>query len=148
MKKTLNTATVTLWANRTVALILGVLLVTIHKVLEWYCQYRVLTQQEQVAIIVAFYCCAVAVAVALWNMDTLLRAIREGQVFIQKNVRRIRVVQWCCGITSLICLPAACYYYPLVFVVIIMAFLALVVSVVGQVMSAAVTIREENDLTI
>ena len=39
-------------------------------------------------------------------------------------------------------------YPPLVFLAVIMAFLALVVSVVGNVLSAAVSIREENDLTI
>jgi hypothetical protein len=32
--------------------------------------------------------------------------------------------------------------------VVIMAFLCLVVSVVAQVMAAAVAIREENDLTV
>lgn len=148
MKKTLTAVTVTLWANRVVGAILAVLLVTLPKLLVWYCEFRNLTQQTHTAILIAFYCCAVVVAVALWHMDALLRAIRAEQVFIAKNVQRIRVVQWCCGITSLICLPAACFYYPLIFVVIIMAFLSLVVSVVSRVMAAAVTIREENDLTI
>ena len=69
-------------------------------------------------------------------------------MFVRKNVRHIRAVQWCCGLVSLVCLPAACCYLPLVFMVIIMAFLCLVVSVVAQIMAAAVEIREENDLTI
>lgn len=148
MKKTLKTATVTLWANRTVMLILGGLLFAMPKLVDWYGRARLLPGRVQAAIVIAFYCCAVVVAIALWQMDALLRAIRAEQVFITKNVQRIRVVQWCCGITSLICMPAACFYYPLVFVAIIMAFLFLVVSVVSQVMAAAVAIREENDLTI
>ena len=37
---------------------------------------------------------------------------------------------------------------PLLFMVIIMGFLALVVSVVANVIAAAVEIREENDMTI
>jgi hypothetical protein len=37
---------------------------------------------------------------------------------------------------------------PLIFMLIVMAFLCLVVSVVASVMDAAVTIREENDLTV
>ena len=37
---------------------------------------------------------------------------------------------------------------PLVFLAVIMGFLFLVVDVVGHVMDAAVTLREENDLTI
>ena len=39
-------------------------------------------------------------------------------------------------------------YLPLVFVTVIMAFLCLVISVLVCAMDAAVTIREENDLTI
>ncbi len=148
MKKTFDSVSVTLWANRLVALLLAVLLFTMPLVLNWYCQYRVLTPVERVAITVAFYCCAVVVAIALWNMEKLLLAIRRGEVFTRENVSRIRAVQWCCGGTGLICTPAAFCYYPLVFMVIIMAFLFLVVSVVCQVMDAAVTIREENDLTI
>ena len=76
------------------------------------------------------------------------QAISRGDVFTRENVRRIRAVRWCCGGVGLICVPAAFCYYPLVFMVIIMGFLFLVVSVVCQVMDAAVTIREENDLTI
>ena len=48
----------------------------------------------------------------------------------------------------MICLPAALIYYPLLFMVIIMGFLALVVCVLCRVMNAAVAIREENDLTV
>jgi len=148
MKKTFDSVNVTLWANRLVALLMAVLLFTLPAILDWYCLYRVLTSLERIALTTAFYCCAVVVAIALWNMEKLLLAIRAGEVFTRENVRRIRAVQWCCGGTGLICTPAAFCYYPLVFMVIIMAFLFLVVSVVCQVMSAAVTIREENDLTI
>ena len=81
-------------------------------------------------------------------MDKLLRNILAGEVFVRDNVRGIRRIQLCCGIISLICLPAALSYLPLTFMVIIMAFLFLVVWVVAQVMDAAVTIREENELTI
>ena len=82
------------------------------------------------------------------EIDGLLRNILKEQVFLRENVRRIRIVQWCCGIVGLICIPAACCYYPLIFLVVIMGFLSLVVSVVTSVMEAAVAIREENDLTI
>ena len=49
---------------------------------------------------------------------------------------------------SLVCLPAAVFYLPLIFLAVIMAFLALVISVVKNVMAAAVELREENELTI
>ena len=143
-----NNVNVTLWANRAVALGIAVLLFTLPALLDWYCQFRMLYEIERIALTGAFYCCAVVVFVALWNIDGLLRNIRVGEVFITENVRRIRVIQWCCGGVALICAPAAFVYYPLVFMVIVMGFLCLVVSVVCRVMDAAVTIREENDLTI
>ena len=39
-------------------------------------------------------------------------------------------------------------YPPLIFLAVIMAFLAMAVSVVKNVMAAAVELREENDLTV
>jgi len=148
MKKDAVMVRVTLWANRLVAACLFVLLFTLPAILEWYSQYRALLSLERTALTVAFYCCAAVVAVALWNIDGLLRAIGVQQVFTRENVRRIRVIRWCCAGTALICLPATFCYYPLVFMTLVMAFLSLVVTVVVRVMDAAVTIREENDLTI
>lgn len=148
MKNKFSPAIITLWANRLIALVLAVLLFTLPWLLEIYCQVRILRPEERVAITIAFYCCAVVTGIALWHMECLLRNILKEQTFIRENVKRIQVLQWCCGLISLICLPAAVYYYPLVFVVVIMAFLCLVVSVVSQVMRSAVSIREENDLTI
>lgn len=148
MSYKLTSARVTLWVNRCIAVLVLILLPALPSLLNWYSTVRILTPSEYLAIIVAFYCCAVVTGMALWKMDLLLRNILSGQVFVGKNVRYIRAVQLCCGLISLICLPAAFIYLPLWFMVIIMAFLCLVVNVVAQVMNAAVAIREENDLTI
>ena len=148
MKQKFSPAIITLWANRAIALVLAILLFALPSLLEIYCKVRILHTEERVALIIAFYCCAAITAFALWHMDGLLRNILKGQVFIRQNVTRVRVLQYCCGLVSLVCLPAAIYYYPLVFMVVIMAFLCLAVSVVTQVMRAAVAIREENDLTV
>ena len=75
-------------------------------------------------------------------------AWRRSQVFERSVVRCIRHVRWCCVGVCLVCLLVEFFYPPLVFMVVIMAFLALVISVLATVMDAAVTIREENDLTI
>ena len=91
---------------------------------------------------------SVAVGIALWNMDSLLRAILASQVFTHENVRKLRLIRWCCFAVAVICIPAACFYYPLVFMVLVMGFLSLAVTVVVRVMAAAVALREENDLTI
>lgn len=148
MKKKLNGALVTLWVNRVIGLIVAAMVFLLPTVIDWYCTFRVLTPVEQTAIIIAFYCCTVFIGVALWNIDRLLAQILKGEVFIRRNVRRIRAIGWCCGAVSLICVPASFAYMPLIFMLIVMAFLCLVVSVVASVMDAAVTIREENDLTV
>ena len=148
MEKTKASAAVTLWINRVVAVLMVVLLFTLPKILDFYSQYRFLTESGTVAVTVSFYCCAVFIFIALWFMDGLLRAIRQGEVFVRANVLRIRRIRLCCGLVSLICLPAAVFYMPLIFLVVIMSFLCLAVSVVASVMDAAVTIREENDLTV
>ena len=141
-------AKITLWANRAIGALLAVLVFAMPTLLDWYQQLRPLGLHGAAAIMIGFYCCAPVAAVALWNMDAILRSVLRVQVFTRTVVRRIRRVRWCCLGVCLICLPAAIFYPPLVFMVVIMAFLALVVSVLAAVMDAAVAIREENDLTI
>jgi hypothetical protein len=139
---------ITLWVNRGVGVVLAALLFALPSILDWYAGFRFLSEGERNGITVAFYCCVVVIGWALWNMDSLLSAILARQVFVRKNVRAIRRIQWCCGLVALITAVTCFAYLPLVFLAVIMGFLCLVVSVVASVMDAAVTLREENDLTI
>lgn len=148
MKQEFSVARLTLWVGRFCALLVAALVVVLPGLLDWYRGFRVLTLLEYRAIQIAYYVCAVVLELAFWNMEKLMRNILEGKVFVRENVKRVHRLQWDCGGIALICLPAACIYLPLLFVVVIMAFLSLVVCVVAQVMQAAVEIREENDLTI
>ena len=141
-------AKLTLWANRCIVAVLVLLMAAMPRLLAWYQTMRPLGLHSAAAIIIGFYCCVPAVALALWNLDGLLRSILANQIFVRRNVHRISAVRWCCLAVCLICLPASFFYPPLVFMVVVMAFLALVVSVLCAVMDAAVSIREENDLTI
>ncbi len=148
MKLQLLSPRITLWINRFIGLLVAALVFLMPKVLSWYGKFRVLTPTENAAILIAYYCCVPVIAAALWNLDKLLQNIMGSRVFVVENVRRIRRVQWCCCGISLLCLPATFFYLPLVFVVMIMAFLCPTMGVLAQVMNAAVVIREENDLTI
>ena len=139
---------VTLWAGRLIALALVALMFLMPGLLRWYAGHRPLDLPAERAIAIAFYCCCLPVGAALWDMDRLMRNILDAQVFINRNVTIIRRIRWYCVTTGLICLPAAWFYPPLIFVVVIMGFLSLVVTVLSNVMRAAVEIREENDLTI
>jgi hypothetical protein len=148
MKTTLNLTRLTLWITRLVALVIAVFLFVLPPLLNWYCTLRNISIVPKTMIAVAFYVSVIPITLALWQFDTLLRNLLNDKVFLKENVRRIRIIQWCCFAVSLICLPAALFYYPLIFLVVIMGFLSLVVAVVCRVMDEAVAIREENDLTI
>ena len=149
MKHYTFSAKVTLWASRFVAALIAFFLIFFPGMVESYHQnFRPLSDSERYALIGAFYLSAVAVELAMFHMVKLLGNILRGSLFTAENVQHIRMVRWCCFAVSLICLFAFFGFPSMIFISTIMAFLALVVTVVGQVMKAAVEIREENDLTV
>ena len=143
-----RSASLTLWANRALMVIIAVLACSMPRLLRWYNQFRPLEKPTNLALLVAFYLCVPVTLFALYHLEKLLLHILAGEVFIRPNVRIIRRVCICCMLVSLICQPPAFLYPPLSFLCVILAFLCPVVNVVRYVFDAAVTIREENDLTI
>ena len=145
----ISAAKATLFFNRFLAVIMVGLIFFLPAFLDWYVTLRpAMRDSARLALLLGFYCSAPAVFFALWELDRLLRAIMARQVFVLRNVRSISVVRWCCLAVSLVCLPAAVWYPPIIFMSIIMFFLTLILSVLANVMAAAVEIREENDLTV
>ncbi len=138
----------TLCCNRIIAAAVTVLIFTFPRVLDWYQGLRPLGLHGAAAVYFGFYLCVPVVLYALWCVDRIVTNLLRDQVFVLANVRYVRRIRWCCAGVSLICIPAACFYQPLIFMVVIMAFLALVVSLVKNILAAAVELREENDLTI
>jgi hypothetical protein len=149
MKHYVFSAKVTLFASRFVAVLIGFFLIFFPGMVESYHRdFRPLSNSERYALLGAFYLSAVAVELAMYHMDRLLRNILRGSLFTSENVSHIRYVRWCCFWVSIVCLFAFFGFPSMIFISTIMAFLALVVTVVGQVMKAAVELREESDLTI
>ena len=134
--------------RQAVAGLLGVLAVLMPRAVRWCGQLRLLSSAGQRVILAGYCLCLIPTGLALLELDRLMRRIRQGEVFLQDNVRRIRRLIWNCAAVSLICLACARLYPPLLFVTIIMAFLCLVIAVVASIMDAATRLREENDLTI
>ena len=139
---------ITLWINRCILALVTAFVFLLPGMLDVFNLYRPMTVDARTALIAAYYCCTVPIAVALLAVERLLKHILKENVFIRENVRLISRIRWCCLAVSLICMPAAFAYPSLIFLSIIMAFLALMVTVVVHVMAAAVEIREENDLTV
>ena len=141
---------ITLWVTRIAALIVAVLIFTLPALLDWYADllgYRPY-EEDLIGITFSYDICAVAILIALWNVDKLLRNILVGNVFIPENVKRVRRVVWCCGAVALVCTVATSFVLPMAIFAIIMIFLCMAVQVAACVLHAAVAIREENDLTI
>jgi len=149
LKHYVFSAKVTLLASRAVAVLIAVFLVLFPRMVESYHEnFRPLADTERYALLGAFYLSALAVELAMYHMDKLLGNILRAQLFTAENVQHIRMVRWCCFWVSVVCLFAFFGFPSMIFISTIMAFLALVVTVVGQVMKAAVELREESDLTI
>ena len=145
----ISAAKATLFFNRFLAAVMVGLIFFLPSFLDWYVTLRpAMRETARLALVWGFYCCAPAVFFALWELDRMLRSILGRQVFVWRNVKSISRVRWCCLAVSLICLPAAVWYPPIIFMSIIMFFLTLILSVLANVMAAAVEIREENDLTV
>ncbi len=141
-------ARITLWVNRFIMAVLVILAIIMPQLLLWYATLRPMGMNVPYAIAIAFYICLPAVGWALWAMERIIRRILTGDIFVTENVRSIRQIRWCCVAVGLITFVDAFFYPPMVLIFVIMSFLALVVNLVGQVMKAAVEIREENDLTV
>ena len=113
-----NTVTkLALWVNRTVAVSILVLLFFVPTLIRWYSGIRLLTFTEQTTVGACFYACVIPILLALWQLDRLLATILSEQVFIRENVRRIRIIQWCCLAVSILCIPSAVAYLPLMIVI-------------------------------
>lgn len=138
----------TKWCCRFLLLVVAIMVFAFPSVLGWFRTIRSLTDTACRVVTVGFYLCVPVVLFALWTMDRLVGNILKKQVFVAENVCRIRRVRWCCAGVSGLCIVPAVFYPPLWLMVVIMAFLALVVSLVKNIMAAAVELREENDLTV
>ena len=146
--KSETSARISLWVNRLIMLIVAVLCFCIYDLLVWYRDLRQLPWQVCAAIRTGFYLCVPGVLYALWCVEKILSNVLRANVFVMTNVRFLRRIRWCCAWVSLVCLGAGVLYPPLLFLAVILAFLALMVSVVKNVRAAAVELREENDLTV
>ena len=78
----------------------------------------------------------------------MLFNIKNGQVFIKKNVTALKAVSWGCLIIMVITFIGGMFYMPFMFVALAGGFVGLMLRVLMTVMRSAVELREENDLTI
>ena len=85
---------------------------------------------------------------ALWKLWRLLGNLMEEKVFVEDNVRLLRVVSWCCVGVAVSCLVCGLWYVPLFMLAAAAAFMALIVRIVKNVFQQAIAMKSELDLTV
>lgn len=96
----------------------------------------------------SFYSLLVPSFAAFWFLLRLLVNISRGQVFVEANVRCLRLLSWACFLAAGICVVSAFYYISYWFVAAMAGFMGLILRVVKNVFAEAVAIKQENDFTI
>lgn len=99
-------------------------------------------------LLATIYACSVPGLVALFCLDRLLANIKKKDVFIEKNVKYLRVISWCSFAVSAILLLSGFYYLLFLLIAVAAAFFGLILRVVKNVIEQAVAIKNDNDLTI
>ena len=114
----------------------------------WFISLRGMHWQQGVGMMVTVYVCSVFAWITLYELLRLLKNLRRGEVFIDGNVRAMRIVSWCCAGVAAMCLVSTAWYLPFVFVAIAAGFMCLIVRIVKNVFQQAIAMKDELDLTI
>ena len=144
-------AKITLWSGRVVMAVVAALTLALPALIKWYCSLLnnyVMPERDLTGIWVSYIPCAVVILFALWNLDKIMQNLLAQKVFVRENVRRVRRIQYSCGIVAAVCVVDVIFALPMLLLAALMGFLCLVVSVMANVLDGAVALREENDLTI
>lgn len=113
-----------------------------------YVAYTMKNPEIITPLLVTIYACAVPGLIALFSLDRLLANIKAKNVFIEKNVKHLRIISWCSFAVSGILFVSGFYYLLFLLVAVAAAFFGLILRVVKNVIEQAVIIKNENDYTI
>ena len=98
--------------------------------------------------LISTYTLCVPATLALSGLWRLLDNIDKGEVFIENNVRILRMLSWRCIFAGGICLVSAVYYLPFIIIAAAAGFVGLLLRIVKNVFARAVEIKQDNDFTI
>lgn len=85
---------------------------------------------------------------SLYGLWKLLKNIRAGEVFVADNVAQLRLISWACFFGASALLVAALQWPLLIFASGGIGFLGLFCRVIKNLLSEAIALKEENDMTI
>lgn len=101
-----------------------------------------------IPLLVTLYSVVPPAVTALVCLDLLLGNIRRNQPFIDKNVRCLRIISYCCFLVAVLFIYFS-FLRPFAFsIVAAAAFFGIILRVVKNCFQQAIALREENDYTI
>lgn len=78
----------------------------------------------------------------------ILFNVKKKRVFVPENVKYLNILSWLCIYVGIVCAVAMFKYLGFLFVGISAFFIGLIVRIVRNIIEEAITIKEENDMTI
>ncbi|WP_367924599.1 DUF2975 domain-containing protein [uncultured Ruthenibacterium sp.] len=114
----------------------------------WFWNWVLWRANVRIVYIAVTYASGIPAAVVLWCLHQLLRNISEEEVFIQENVRSLRIMSWCLIAAALVYLVGSAFDWYLIVFAVAAAFVGLILRVVKNVFAQAVELKNENDFTI
>ncbi len=130
-----------------IALCVGALFVMPYAA-EIYKQVSLMNDDVTVPLLITFYSCAAVGFVILFVLDRLVSNIRRGNVFVNENIRLLRIISYCCFIIAVITLIFARLRIIVFVITFAAAFIGLILRVIKNCFEEAVKLREENDFTV
>lgn len=112
--------------------------------------YDEISNKESIFIplTVILYLTLIPAFIAVFSLDKLISNINKDNVFVEQNVKLLRIISWCCFFASFLFLALGFYRLFSFLICFAAAFFAIILRVIKNVFEKAITIREENDYTI
>ena len=107
-----------------------------------------LLKQYIIFALIALYIMDILAYTALPLLYKLLCNIHRSEVFIEANVKYLRLLSWCCFIASFICFILTFFYIPFILLVAGGSFMGLILRIIKNVFTEAIEIKQENEYTI
>ena len=107
-------------------------------------------QQDNVTVplLITFYVCAAFGFVILFVLNKLIKHIGSEKVFIDENVKLLKILSYCCFAIAIVTLIFARFRILVFVITFAAAFIGLILRVIKNCFTEAIRLREENDFTI
>ena len=101
-----------------------------------------------VPLLITFYVCAAFGFVILFVLNKLIKNIGSEKVFIDENVKLLKILSYCCFAIAVVTLIFARFRILVFVITFAAAFIGLILRVIKNCFTEAIRLREENDFTL